>query len=117
MNYTKKELIENVARNVKKAEIFYEAATAAVTGTELSKLNLIQAANKISCALMYLNTLHKNEYEEEFFNAYEIEKNLKEMPAKDIDYYNRKEVREALTVLNCIVKYNANYFKDEEGYL
>ena len=117
MNYTKKELIEKISRKMNHAEIFYEAAETALTKTELRKLNLIEAASEIATAFLYLTDLHKDKYTEEWRASYDLEEELKQLPVSEYDSYKCDEVRKALAVLNCIVKYNENYFKDEEGYL
>lgn len=114
--YTKKQLIENVARNTNNAEIFYKAANNARTGTELCKLNLIEAAQKVEYAVMWLNKLQKDKYKDEWNNADKIVTELKTIPAQDITYEEIGKVREMITAVNCIIKYNENYFK-EEGYL
>ena len=115
--YTKNELIENVARNTNNAEIFYKAANAATTGNELCKLNLTEAAQKVEYAVMWLNKLHENKYRDEWNNADKIVTELKAIPAQDITYEEIRKEREMITAVNCIIKYNENYFKEEEGYL
>ena len=111
--YTKKQLVEMVAGNINEAEIFYEAANNARTRTELCKLNLIETANKVTCAVMWLDKLH-NKYTEEFNNAYDFEKELKAMP--EVTHEEVRKARNMIAAVNCIIKYNENYFK-EEGYL
>lgn len=115
--YTKNELIENVARNTNNAEIFYKAANATSTGNELCKLNLVEAAQKVEYAVMWLNKLQKDKYKDEWKNADKIVTELKAIPAQDITYEEMRKVRKMIVAVNCIIKYNENYFKEEEGYL
>ena len=71
--------------------------------------------HNIACAIMYLNRLHKEEYREEFAAAYDLEQKLRNSEKTTFD--NGIEVRKAMTVMNSIIKYNKNHFKNEEGYL
>ena len=110
----KNEIIKSIAREANEARVFYKAGETAFLNSELRKLNFIEAAGRITTAVMYLNRLH-NEFNDEFDNSYDFEKEIKE--ADELTYKHETRLREELAALDCIIKYGKNHFKDEDGYL